>query len=116
MKTLIIILSVVFYLTTAIAQTNSKAAFTDEEINELTSNLAMKILLNDSQKSGIINILKTYRAELAKTNSGSVQETQSKLIASTNAQIISLLDSKQQMKFNVISSDWWKSVEKAESN
>jgi len=37
-------------------------------------------------------------------------------MSATNEQIVKLLDSKQQMKFKVISADWWKSVQEAASN
>ena len=119
MKTLVIILSILFYLTSVTAQTNAKPVLTDDEINELTYNLAMKILLNDSQKTAVTNLLKTFRTEFSKIGTGSsesVQESQSKLISSTNTQIVDLLDSKQQMKFKVINSDWWKSVQEAQNN
>ena len=116
MKTLVIILTLLFYFVTVSAQTNTKTGLTDDEINDLTSNLAMKLLLNDSQISAVTNLLKTYRADLSKVMSGSVQEAQNKLISATNTQIVSLLDSKQQMKFNVINSDWWDSVQEAVSN
>ncbi len=111
MKTLaIIILSVLFYLTSATAQTNTKIGLTDDEINELSSKLAMKILLNDTQKSAVTNLLKTYRTDFSKISSSSVQESQNKLISSTNEQIVALLDSKQQMKFKgwIIIRNWWK--------
>jgi len=116
MKTLVIILTLLFYSVTVSAQSNTKTGLTDDEINDLTSNLAMKLLLNDSQISAVTNLLKTYRADLSKVMSGSVQEAQNKLISATNTQIVSLLDSKQQMKFNVINSDWWDSVQEAVSN
>ena len=116
MKTLAIILTLLFYSVTVSTQTNTKTGLTDDEINDLTSNLAMKLLLNDSQISAVTNLLKTYRADLSKVMSGSVQEAQNKLISATNTQIVSLLDSKQQMKFNVINSDWWDSVQEAVSN
>ncbi len=116
MKILIIILSVLFYLTSVQSQTDKKAGLTDDEINQLSSNLAMKLLLNDSQESEVVNLLKSYRSDLSKVMSSSVQESQNKIMTSTNEQIVSLLDSKQKMKFNVISSDWWKSVQEALSN
>jgi signal recognition particle GTPase len=116
MKTLAIILSILFYLTSATAQTSTKPGLTDDEINQLSSNLAMKILLNDSQTTAVTNLLKTYRSDLSKVMSSSIQEAQNKLISSTNAQIVALLDSKQQMKFNVINADWWKSVQEDQNN
>jgi hypothetical protein len=116
MKTLAIILSILFYLTSATAQTSTKPGLTDDEINQLSSNLAMKILLNDSQTTTVTNLLKTYRSDLSKVMSSSIQEAQNKLISSTNAQIVALLDSKQQMKFNVINADWWKSVQEDQNN
>ena len=116
MKMLAIILSILFYLTSVTAQTNTKAGLTDDEINHLSSNLATKILLNDSQTTAVTNLLKTYRNDFSKVMSSSVQEAQNKLMSSTNEQIIALLDSKQKMKFNVISADWWKSVQEAQNN
>jgi signal recognition particle GTPase len=116
MKTKLIILSLFFYYLTVSAQTNAQPGLSDDEISQLSSNLTMKLLLNDAQKSTVTNLLKTYRSDLSKVMSSSVQEAQNKLMSSTNEQIISLLDSKQKMKFNVISSDWWKSVQEAQNN
>jgi len=116
MKTLAIILTVFFYVFSASAQTKSASGLTDDEINQLSSNLAMKLLLNDSQEASVVNALKSYRSDLGKVMSGSVQEAQNKIMSVTNEQIVALLDSKQAMKYNVISSDWWKSVQEAAGN
>jgi len=116
MKTLFAIILTLFLTMNGFSQTKGKAGLTDTEINELSSNLAMKLLLNESQTTGIENLLKTYRSDLAKVMGSSVQESQNKVISATNEKIVALLDSKQQMKFNVISSDWWDSVQKAQNN
>ncbi|MFI5236972.1 MAG: hypothetical protein ACHQLA_03440 [Ignavibacteriales bacterium] len=116
MKTTAILLSIFFYFGTVSAQTNNQPSLTDNEINELASNLAMKILLNDSQEAAIENLLKSYRSDLSKVMGSSVVESQNKIMTATNEQIVALLDSKQNMKFNVISSDWWKSVQEAQNN
>lgn len=104
---------------TVYAQNSNKSKLTDEEINELSSKLALKLLLNDSQKLKINNLLVTYRTEVEKINSGSEESTyknKQELISSLNSQIISLLDSKQKMKFNVIEKEWWTSVDEVEND
>lgn len=116
MKTLVIILSIFFYFNTISAQTNVKPGLTDAEITQLSSNLAMKILLNETQTSAVKNLLINYRSDLSKVMGSSVAESQNKIMTSTNEQIVALLDSKQKMKFNVVSSDWWKSVQEAQNN
>jgi len=116
MKKLALILTIFFYFATAWAQSSLKSGLTDEEINELSSNLAMKLLLNESQSNSVIDLLKTYRSDLSKVMGSSVAESQNKIMSATNEQIVALLDSKQKMKFNVVSTDWWKSVQEAVSN
>ncbi len=116
MKTIAIIISIFFYFGLVLAQSSDKPNLTDTEINELASNLAMKILLNDSQEAAVVNLLKSYRSDLGKVMGSSVAESQNKIMTATNEQIVSLLDSKQNMKFSVISSDWWKSVQEAQND
>jgi signal recognition particle GTPase len=116
MKHLAIILTVLFYFISISAQTKTQAGLTDDEINQLSSNLAMKLLLTKSQTAAVDNLLKSYRSDLTKVMGSSVVESQNKIMKATNEQIVSLLDSKQKMKFNVVSSDWWKSVQEAESD
>ena len=116
MKILSVLISVFVFLGLASAQTDTKSSLTDQEINELSSQLGMKILLSDNQIKSVENLLKNYRSELSKVMSASVEEAQNKIISATNAQIVALLDSKQQMKFNVIGTDWWDSVKEATNN
>ena len=49
MKHLAIILTVLFYFISISAQTKTQAGLTDDEINQLSSNLSMKLLLTKSQ-------------------------------------------------------------------
>ena len=101
------------------AQNGNKSKLTNEEINELSSKLAMKLLLNDSQKSSVKNLLITYSEEIEKFNSGSggsKYKNKQELVSSLNSQIISLLDPKQKMKFNVLEKEWWASVDEAGNN
>jgi signal recognition particle GTPase len=116
MKKLALILAIFFYFATAWSQSSLKSGLTDEEINELSSNLAMKLLLNESQTNSVTELLKTYRSDLSKVMGSSVAESQNKVMKSTNEQIVALLDSKQKMKYNVVSTDWWKSVQEAVKN
>ncbi|MCW9095701.1 MAG: hypothetical protein OQJ74_07655, partial [Ignavibacteriaceae bacterium] len=101
MKTISVLFLLLMGLLTVYGQNGNKSKLTDEEINELSSKLAMKLLLNDTQKSTIKNLLITYRTELGKINSGSGESTfknKQELVSSLNSQIVSLLDSKQKMK------------------
>ena len=104
---------------TVFAQNGVKSTLTNEEINELTSKLAMKLLLNDSQKLSVTNLLKTYSTELTNINSGSGESTyknKEELVSSINSQIKSLFDSKQKMKYDVLEKEWWASVKAEESD
>ena len=119
MKSITIISIICFICGSMFAQTKLNSNLTDEEINELTSKLAMKLLLNDSQKSAISGLLKSYGTELQKITAGSGEirfKDKQDLISSINSQIKSLLDSKQKMKFDVLEKDWWSSVNTEESD
>ena len=116
MKPLLTILALLILFSTGFAQSGSSVGLTDKEITQLSSNLAMKLILSDSQTTAVENLLKNYRTDLTKVMGSSVQESQNKIMSATNEKIVALLDSKQQMKFNVISTDWWKSVQEASSN
>jgi hypothetical protein len=101
------------------AQTDLKSNLTNDEINDLTSKLAMKLLLSDSQKSAVAGLLKTYGSELQKITAGSGEiryKDKQELISSINSQVESLLDSKQKMKYDVLEKDWWSSINSEESN
>lgn len=113
MKPLLIILTVFACFQVIFAQADTKASLSDEEINELTSKLSMKLLLNENQKSGIAKLLKAYSTELEKILSSSAESSyknEQELINSTSSQIESILDSKQKMKYNVLKKDWLTSV------
>ena len=119
MKTITVIIFMVFSCVTMFAQMEMKSNLTNDEINDLTSKLVMKLLLNESQKSGVTNLLKTYRTELEKINSGtgeSSYKNKQELMTSFNTQIESLLDSKQKMKYNVLEKDWWNSITEEEND
>lgn len=113
MKTLSIILTFFACFSVIIAQTEIKASLSTEEINELTSKLSLKLLLNENQKSGIAKLLNAYSTELEKILSGSSESSyknEQELINSTSSQIESILDSKQKMKYDVLKKDWLTSV------
>jgi len=96
-----------------------KSNLTDDEINDLSSKLAMKLLLNESQKSAISGLLKTYGSELQKITAGSGEiryRDKQELISSINSQVESLLDSKQKMKYDVLKKDWWSSINSEEND
>jgi len=113
MKKSAVIIFMLVSLMTLIAQTEIKSRLTDEEISDLTSKLAMKLLLNDSQKSAVTGLLKTYGSELEKITAGSgevIYKDKQELISSINSQVESLLDSKQKMKYDVLKKEWWTSI------
>ena len=116
MKTLTIIIISLFYFTNLQAQDKTQLGLTDDEINQLSSNLAMKVLLSESQTKSVEDLLGNFRSDLSKVMSASVVEAQNKIMAATNDKIVALLDSKQKMKFNVIGTDWWKTVLEATNN
>ncbi len=119
MKIVQIISLLIFISSFMIAQNGAKAALTDDEINELTSRLVMKLLLNDSQKSSVISLLKSYSLELDKINSGgdkSSYKNNEELVNATNSKIKAQLDSKQKMKFDVLEKDWWNSIHNEEKD
>jgi len=119
MKTIRIIIILLIGLSAVFAQNGDKSILTDEEINDLTSKLSLKLLLNDTQTSSVKNLLNTYRTELEKINSNtgvSSYKNQQDLESSINSQIETLLDSKQKMKYDVIQDDWWSSIIEDENN
>jgi hypothetical protein len=114
MKTIYVFFLLLIGFFTVYAQNGNNSKLTAEEIKELSSKLAMKLLLNDTQKLKINNLLVTYSTELDKINSGSGEskyKNKQELVSSLNSQIISLLDSKQKMKYNVLEKEWWVSVD-----
>jgi len=119
MKTITVFSIIFFVCATMFAQTDMKSNLTDDEVNDLTSKLAMKLLLNDSQKSAVSGLLKTYGSELQKITAGSGEiryKDKQDLISSINSQIESLLDSKQKMKYDVLKQDWWSSINSEEND
>jgi hypothetical protein len=119
MKKLAVFILILVSYVTLIAQTEIKSRLTDEEISDLTSKLAMKLLLNDSQKSAVSELLKTYGSELQKITAGSGEiryKDKQELVSSINSQVEALLDSKQKMKYDVLKKDWWSSINSEESN
>lgn len=119
MKTIIISSIIFFVCATMFAQTDMKSNLTDDEINDLTSKLTMKLLLNDSQMSAVTGLLKTYGSELQKITAGSGEiryKDKQELISSINSQVEAILDSKQKMKYDVLKKDWWSSINAEESD
>ena len=119
MKTITIFSIIFISCITIFAQTDMKSNLTDDEINDLTTKLAMKLLLNDSQKPAVSGLLKTYGAELQKITAGSGEiryKDKQELISSISSQIEALLDSKQRMKYDVLKKDWWSSINSEEND
>jgi hypothetical protein len=104
----------------AFSQTGTGAKLDNDEIKSLTSKLGIKLLLNDTQKNSIQNILTEYSQELTKLNvkgsEPSSINSKSGLISSSETKIISLLDDKQKMKYDIIKKEWWGSISTEEGD
>lgn len=111
MKKILVFIIVFIGIFSIFAQNGGSSALTDDEIKELSSKLAMKILLTDSQKSSTESILKTYSAEMKKIGSEESLKNKEELISSLSSKLRDLLDSKQKMKYNVLEKEWWASVD-----
>lgn len=75
------------------------------KITQMTNKLAKKLLLSEQQKVAVSNILK----EFFRNVSAAGNDVNKKRAARQNAttQILSLLDRKQKMKFDIILNEWW---------
>jgi hypothetical protein len=77
----------------------------EKKINEFSSTLKQKVLLNNDQETKVINILSDMYKNIsskAENKNGFIKEAQSK--------IESLLDNKQKMKYDIIKNDLWKKI------
>lgn len=87
-----------------IAQDNSSGS-EDAKVDEMTNKLNKKLILSDDQQSEVQNILLDYFDGLQyKPGNG---EAAAKLKKNADEKIQDLFDSKQKMKFSIISDDWW---------
>lgn len=104
----------------AFSQAGSNSKLDNDEIKSLTSKLGIKLLLNDTQKNSIQSLLTEYAQELTKLNTKSSEpssyNSKSGLISATEAKIISLLDDKQKMKYDIIKKEWWGSISTEEGD
>jgi signal recognition particle GTPase len=101
------------------AQSANSGKLDDSEIANLISKLQQKVLLTDSQANSVKNILNSYRTELISmqsSNSNSKYSSKQQLINDTLSKIISLLDEKQKMKFDIIKDGWWSNVTSEEND
>jgi len=94
------------------SQSSKVSSLDENEIGNLVSKLQKKVLLTDSQAGSIKSILNSYSAETAKLQSGqnSKFSTKQDLINDSSNKIVSLLDEKQKMKFDIIKESWWKEI------
>jgi signal recognition particle GTPase len=108
-----IVIILLFSAGNIFSQANQSNKLDESEIKNLASKLEKKVLLSESQTKSVENILNNYASELAKFESGnSKSEFSSKqqLVESFNSKLVSLLDEKQKMKFDIIKEGWWGSV------
>ena len=97
---LILISTTILSSAKTILQDNANA-----KINEMTTKLVKKLLLTKNQEEEVKNILTEYFKGLEDiSGNGSIEEKVRKI---ADANIESLLDNKQKMKFDIIREDWW---------
>ena len=111
--TINIVIILLFSAGNLYSQENQNNKLNNTEIKSLASKLEKKVLLSDSQTRSVENILNSYTSELSKFESGnSKSEFSSKqqIVDNFNSKIVSLLDEKQKMKFEIIKDSWWGSV------
>jgi len=98
----------------AFSQAGLNTKLDKDEIKSLTSKLGIKLLLNDTQKNSVQSLLTSYSEELTKLNTKGAEpssyNSKNGLISATETKIISLLDEKQKMKYDIIKKQWWESV------
>jgi signal recognition particle GTPase len=121
MKSVIINISMIFLFSfmNLYAQTAKSGQLDDTEIANLISKLQKKVLLTDSQTNSVRSILNAYKTEmisLQSSNSNSKYTSKQQLINDTLSKIISLLDEKQKMKFDIIKDGWWSNVTSEEND
>jgi uncharacterized membrane-anchored protein len=80
------------------------------KVNEMTKKLDKKLLLSEKQQTDVKTILLEYFNKLSSSKGNSA--TTKSLRKDTNTKIVSLLDDRQKMKFEIIENDWWTLAEK----
>lgn len=78
----------------------------DKTINEFTSILKQKVLLNNDQELKVKTILSEMQ-----NNISSKPENKSEYIKTAQNKVESLLDNKQKMKYDIIKNDLWKMIQ-----
>jgi len=78
----------------------------DKTINEFTSILKQKILLNSDQELKVKTILSEMQ-----NNISTKPENKSEYIKTAQSKVESLLDNKQKMKYDIIKNDLWKKIQ-----
>ena len=119
MKAVVIFILILVSSSVTPAQDKTKPELNDKEITEFASKLAMKLLLNDTQKSEVIKLLKTYRNEIQNITveqGKDINEARQNIISATNTKIESILDDKQRIKYDLLEQEWWDSINEASEN
>ena len=103
----VLIFSILFFFIVtnlSVAQETQQSDNT-KKINEMMEKLTNKLLLTDTQKDKIKSVLVEYFSGKQKLNGNS--KNLSELQNSSENKIVSLLDSKQKMKYSIIKEEWW---------
>ncbi len=113
----IIIILILFMLSFNVrAQINSHQLDNDE-VSTLVLKLKDKVLLNESQVALVKQFMQKYSTDLQKINTATKgNNTKQEFVKSTNRQIISILDDRQKMKFEIVENEWWQLVRSEEND
>ena len=97
LKTIVLL---IFLLSSAISSQTDTLNLSQDEIESLIDNIAVRLLLNDNQKNEISKILSVYSTELTKLRSerNDSFDNREKLINNLDTEIKLIFDNKQNMK------------------
>ena len=95
----------IFFASFSIFAQDEGSNNTNSKIEEMTDKLNKKLQLTDEQKIDVQIILQKYFDGVQNKSGNSEEALKLKNVADEKIQ--NLFDSKQKMKFNIISDDWW---------
>jgi predicted nucleic acid-binding Zn-ribbon protein len=117
MKLKTTVLFILVFSSAILSQTDS-LSLSQDEIQSLIDNISVRLLLNDNQKNELSKILSNHASELAKLRSEGNDsfDSRNKLINNLEAEIKSLFDNKQKMKYEIIGEDWLEMLKTEEND
>lgn len=103
--TLILSISILIFASISIYAESDLQNDSKTKVENMTKKLNKKLLLTEKQTAEIKSILQEYFNELISSTGNGTSATNFREEA--NTKILSLLDDRQKMKFEIIENDWW---------